>query len=180
MNSNLHGGTNASRSEGDATDDYRLRAARKRLAESSDQNDAIDGLREIVGNLLGSEEMGLFRVDRRTADYQMLWSFGIDPDHCDLRRVLGDVGLERVERGECHFELPADSALDSRPRTKAFVPIRLANDTVAVLAIMRLLPQKNGFDQTDMDLLALVSDEAGKALFGSTLKTTRDEPHDRK
>ena len=41
--------------------DLRLGAARKRLAESQGQEDAIDGVREIVANLLGCEEIGLFQ-----------------------------------------------------------------------------------------------------------------------
>jgi len=54
------------RTEADAMNDLRLGAARKRLAESQGQEDAIDAVREIVANFLGSEELGLFRVDRRS------------------------------------------------------------------------------------------------------------------
>ena len=62
----------------DPTTDVRLEAARERLAESSGQEDAIDGLREIVANFLGSEEMGLFQVDGGTSNFHVFWSFGID------------------------------------------------------------------------------------------------------
>ena len=55
--------------ESDAMNDLRLGAARKRLAESRGQEDAIDGVREIVANFLGSEELGLFRVDRGNAPF---------------------------------------------------------------------------------------------------------------
>ena len=84
----------------DSMNDLRLQAARKRLVESRDQEDALEGLREIAANLLGSEEIGLFRVDRGTATLQAFWSFGIDPEKYDLRRALGDAGLRRVMRGE--------------------------------------------------------------------------------
>ena len=47
----------------DPMNDLRLAAARKRLAESASEEDAIEGLREIVANLLGCEEIGLFKVD---------------------------------------------------------------------------------------------------------------------
>src|SRR5580700_9179869 len=89
----------------DPTIDLRLGAARERLAESKDQEDAIDGLREIVANFLGSEEIGLFRVDRNTSTFQVFWSFGIDLETYDLLRALGDAGLQRVMRGECHVDL---------------------------------------------------------------------------
>ncbi len=98
--------------------DLRLEAARKRLSESRSQEDAIEGLREIVANFLGSEEIGLFKVERRTATFQVYWSFGIDAENYDLLRVLGEAGLQRVMRGECHVVLP------SRHRSGAVVRSR--------------------------------------------------------
>lgn len=153
--------------EADATDDLRLSAARKRLAESSGQEDAIEGVREIVANFLGSEELGLFRVDRGNGAFHVFWSFGIDLEEYDLLRALGHPGLERVMRGECHVELAAGEHAGEMGRARAFVPIRVGNQTVAILAILRLLPQKLEFDIADMELFKLLSSEAAKPLFGS-------------
>jgi hypothetical protein len=149
--------------------DFRLEAARKRLAESRGQEDAVEGLREIVANFLGSEEIGLFRVDRRSATFRVFWSFGIDGENYDLPRALGETGLQRVMRGECHIDLPARGSSGAVARVRAFVPIRFANQTVAVLAILRLLPQKVAFDRSDMELFKLLSDEAAKPLFGPSV-----------
>jgi hypothetical protein len=151
--------------------DLRLGAARKRLAESRDQEDAVEGLREIVGNFLGSEEVGLFRVDRRTATFHLFWSFGIDPGKYDLLRALGDAGLRRVMRGECHIEHAERERSGVMARVQAFVPLRCANQTIAVLAILRLLPQKVAFDRHDMELFKLLSDEAAKPLFGASTQS---------
>ncbi len=175
MNSYPNCEAQATLTDGVAMEDFRMGVARKRLAESSDQRDALEGLREIVGNLLGSEEMGLFRVDPRTAEVEVVWSFGMNAEQYDLLQALGEKGLDRVERGECYFDWPTDGGVALAPRTKAFVPLRVADRTVAVLAILRLLPQKPGFDAADVDLLALVSDEAGKAVFGSIVKTEATE-----
>jgi hypothetical protein len=148
--------------------DPRLKAARKRLAESKDQEDAIEGVREIVANFLGSEEMGLFRVDRRTGTFQAFWSFGIDLEDYDLLRAMGEAGLERVMRGECHVELGARERSGPMAKAQAFVPISVAEQTIAILAILRLLPQKVAFDSSDMELFKLLSDEAAQPLFGPT------------
>jgi hypothetical protein len=150
----------------DPTMDLRLGAARERLAESRDQEDAIDGLREIVANFLGSEEIGLFRVDFKTSTFQVFWSFGIDLERYDLLRALGDAGLQRVMRGECHVDLGTRDGLGTMAKAQAFVPIRLASETIAILAILRLLPQKLAFDRSDMELFKLLSDEAAQPLFG--------------
>jgi hypothetical protein len=144
--------------------DLRLKTARRRLAECTGQKEAIEAVREIVSNFLGSEEMVLFHADCRNADFRALWSFGIEPEKCNLLWALNEKGLERVLHGECHVESSADAGGGTK-RVRAFVPIRVANDTVAVLAILQLLPQKPGFDHADMELLTLLSGEAGKALF---------------
>jgi hypothetical protein len=151
----------------DATNDLRLAAARKRLAESRGQDDALEGVREIVANFLGSEEMGLFRLNGSTKTFPIFWSFGIDPEKYDLLLALGDAGLRRVIGGECHVELAARDRSGTVAKVQAFVPIRLANQTIAILAILRLLPQKHGFDASDMELFKLLSDEAALPLFGA-------------
>jgi hypothetical protein len=144
--------------------DLKLGAARKRLAESRDQADAIEGLREIAANFLGSEEIGLFKVDRKTASLQLFWSFGIDVEKYDLPRALGDAGLRQIMRGECHVEFADRDHFAAQ--TQAFIPIRFANETVAILALLRLLPQKLAFDRSDMELFKILSDEAAQPLFG--------------
>lgn len=147
--------------------DLRLKTARRRLAECTGRSEAIEAVREIVSNFLGSEEMVLFQADCGNADFRTMWSFGIEPDKCNLLWALNEKGLERILRGECHVEAGADAS--GTKRVRAFVPIRVNDDTVAVLAILQLLPQKVGFDKADMELLALLSSEAGKALFHSGL-----------
>ena len=67
-------------------------------------------------------------------------------------------------RGECHVELAAHE--HSEARAQAFVPLRVANQTIAVLAILRLLPQKLAFSGSDMELFKLISNEAAEPLFG--------------
>jgi hypothetical protein len=147
----------------DSMNEARLEAARKRMAESRDPEDALEGLREIAANFLGSEEVGLFRVDQKTANPQAYWSFGIDLEKYDLRRVLGDAGLGKVMGGEYHV---SHGRTDASGRVQAFIPIRLANETVAIIAILRLLPHKHAFDKWDVELFKILSNEAGAALFG--------------
>jgi GAF domain-containing protein len=156
-------------SAANSTSELQLGAARKRLAESTGQEDAIDGLREIVATFLGSEELGLFRVDRSASNFQAFWSFGIDLEEYDLVAALGAAGLQRVMRGEHHVEVSAREHSGALSKAQAFVPIRFANQTVAILAILRLLPQKLAFDGHDIELFQLLSDEAATPLFGESV-----------
>ncbi len=72
MNDNQGGASGPKLTGSDAMNDLRLGAARKRLAESRNQEEAIDSLREIAATFLGSEEIGLFRVDREASNWRRL------------------------------------------------------------------------------------------------------------
>ena len=80
---------NRSGPSGGEMNDLRLEAARKRLAESRGQEDAIEGLREIVANFIGSEEIVLFKVDRRNATFHVFWVFRNRPRRLRPAASLG-------------------------------------------------------------------------------------------
>ncbi|HKF24080.1 MAG TPA: hypothetical protein VKE93_21085 [Candidatus Angelobacter sp.] len=145
--------------------DIRLDVARRRLRESVDQADALEGIREIVSNLLGSEEMGVFPVQHGKDVLPLLWSFGIDPRKHQTLDASYDGVVRSVIQGAPHIAL-----LNRNTPFSVLVPIRLKGQTVAILAILRLLPQKTGVDESDMKLLELLSDEAGQVLFACNSK----------
>ena len=168
MNARNHSAAGA-KAATESLEKLRLKTARKRLAASRNQQDALEGLREIVGTMLGSEEIGLFTLDGQTKRFRVLWSFGIDLEGYDLRKSLGDSGHQRIMQGEYHVDLGARHHSGKGATIQAFVPISIHGRTVAVLAILRLLPQKNGFDKSDFQLFQLLTHEAGVALFGGNV-----------
>jgi GAF domain-containing protein len=155
----------------DPMNELRLAAARKRLAESRDEEDAIEGLREIVANLLGCEEIGLFKVGPDGKTFSVCWSFGADLENYDLLKALGDTGRQHVMRGQFHVVVEDRVCASGMAKGQAFVPIRVANQTIGILAILRLLPQKAAFDAHDMELFKLLSNEAAAALFPLTSRS---------
>jgi len=148
--------------------DPRPDAAQKRLRECSDQKDACEAIREIVSNLLGCEEMALVQFDRASGGFSLIWSFGIEPKAFHLPAVFQGSGLPRVVAGEPYIEeAPGEPNLGGQGiKASAFVPIHFEGQTAGVLALLRLLPQKTKIDELDRGLLAVVSREAGKPLFG--------------
>jgi GAF domain-containing protein len=168
MNNNKNAAGAKTATSADPMNDLRLAAARKRLAESTNEEDAIEGLREIVANLLGCEEIGLFKVDPTIKTFAVRWSFGTDLENYDLLQALGNSGRQCVMRGDCHVDLADRDRSSGLTKAQAFVPIRIANQTIGVLAILRLLPQKMAFDAHDMELFKLLSDEAARPVFGLT------------
>lgn len=161
---------------GDPMNELRIATARKRLAETKSEEDAIEALREIVGALLGCEEIGLFKVDGADQPFSVCWAFGADLENYDLYKTLGEEGRGRVLRGECHVDLVKDDRSKATRRAQAFIPIRRAGHTIGILAILRLLPQKIAFDAHDMDLFRLLSEEAATPLFGESTRTRSTDP----
>lgn len=127
-------------------------------------------IREIVINLIGSEELAVLEVegDRfRTAD-----SFGIDDDACEgLSTEAGLVGRV-VSTGEPWIEGRSDASerTGSEEYLTACIPLRVEDRVFGAIAIFRLLPQKSaGLVDLDHELLELLAAQAGTALFCSTL-----------
>lgn len=174
MSANHLGAASAKVSAAESMIEMRLATARKRLAASCDQQDALEGLREIVGAFLGSEEIGLFMIDRGATSFKVCWSFGVDLENYDLHKALGKAGRERVMRGGYHVDIAGHDRGGKGKLAQAFIPIKVKARTVAVLAILRLLPQKNGFDRSDFELFDMLANEAGAPLFGGMLSTARE------
>jgi chemotaxis protein CheD len=171
------GGHLAEKEEGNppATEDLvdpRPDAARKRLRECKSQRDACEAIREIVSNLLGCEEIALFQLEPKTRLLSLIWSFGIQPAASNLPKLFSGSASAQVIAGEPYIDEHCGSAEigGQGEGAIAFIPIQVQGKTFGVLALLRLLPQKTRIDEQDLGLFAVLSKEAGKPLFGGTLK----------
>jgi hypothetical protein len=149
----------------DANEDPRQDAARTRLRESRNRADVIEGMREVVTNLLGCEEIGLYTVEQGKSS--LLWSFGIDSQKHATLDAFNGPALNRLLRGEFQIvQITRQGPDQGSPFVQVLVPICRSERTVAVLVMFKLLPQKTGFEEADLKLLRVLSEETGKALFG--------------
>jgi len=148
--------------------DPRPEAARKRLRESTDRSDACEAVREIVSNLLGCEEMALFQLDPKQGRFTLIWSFGIEAKTFHLPKVFVESALPGVMDGDAYVdEGLSDAQMGGKgEKATAFVPIQYRGATAGMLALLRLLPQKGKIDELDRGLFEVLSQEAGKPLFG--------------
>jgi hypothetical protein len=145
-------------------DHPKIYAARMRLQNSLDQADALEAIREIVANLLGSEEMALFRIDVKNAALWLYWSFGIDPNRFVVMDTIHDVQLERALAGETVVLDPDERLKNIDDHVTALVPVLIDGVTAAVLVIFRLFTHKRGIDATDREILSVLSNCSGRAV----------------
>ena len=81
--------------------------------------------------------------------------------------------LHRVLQGELHVAQVAHKGHShyGQKSLRALIPIRLKERTVAILVMLKLLPLKVEFDEADINLVKLLSAEAGRSLFEGSANT---------
>lgn len=141
-------------------------AARTRLLNAVDQADALDAIREIAGNLIGTEEVAVFKVDKLRSELWLYWSFGVDPNKYAVLEVGREPKLKKVLSGKCLYRLRLshENLLSTEDPVTALIPIRIEGNTVAVIVLFRLFPHKGLLNQTDHELCEVLSNCAGRAI----------------
>lgn len=155
----------------------KIYAARMRLQHTVDQADGIDAIREIAANLMGCEQLALYKVDDSAATLWLYWSFGIDPNKYAVLDLTKEPALSEVLTGAVVYAEPgkAGNLLSVADDVTAIVPIVISEVVVAVLVLFRLLPQKMSFDVADRELCRVISGCAGRAISPPNTRLTRGD-----
>jgi hypothetical protein len=140
-----------------------LYVASYQLHGTLDRERVIDAIKEIIINLVGSEELAIWERDGDGLLRLAGW-FGIDPDAWNS--AGGDV-IGACLRGGERF-IAGEGALVPQGRETnltACIPLRLDEHVVGMIAIFRLLPQKDGLALVDLELFDLLASHAASALY---------------
>lgn len=135
-----------------------LYVASYRLHSTLDRAEVLEAIKEIVVNLIGSEEFGVFQLDESAA-LRLVTSFGID-ESAWAEAPAGSLPARVAASGDMHLS-------DGSGEFLAVVPLRLDDRVVGVVAIFRLLPHKPELEDLDHELLDLLGAQAGAALYCS-------------
>jgi len=150
----------------EVSDQAKVYAARMRLQNALDQADALDAIREIAGNLIGTEEVGVFKVDKKLSKLWLYWSLGIDPNKHAVLEVHREPKLKQVLKGKAVFRprMPKGNLLTTDDPVSALVPILVNGNPVAVIVLFRLFPHKPGIEMVDREICEVLSNCAGRAV----------------
>jgi len=148
-----------------------LYVASYRLHGTVDCGELMLALQEIVSNLVGSEEMGVFELSKDGKVLSLAASLGLDPQrYRDLpadRGLIGQAlrtGQTWVADGE---SVPCRA--EGEENLTACVPLLLGERPLGVIAIFRLLSHKPQIEDVDRELFELLAAQASVALYCTRL-----------
>jgi len=150
-----------------------LYVASYRLHGTLDREELYLAIQEILSNLIGCEEAGLFEVAAEAAKLKLIASFGIEREPwLELPLGEGIIGQSAVT-GEI-FIGPSGAARSPREEhLTVSLPVTLDGRVIAVIALFRLLSHKGELTEIDRELLDLLANQAGTALYCTKLHAER-------
>jgi nitrate/nitrite-specific signal transduction histidine kinase len=152
-----------------------LYVASYRLHGTLDRTELLAILQEIVANLIGCEEMGVFELDGEAEVLRLAAAHGIDPGRfAEIRVGAGIIG-RCVRDGESFVNGSREGArLPEEAHLTACVPLKLEGRAFGAIALFRLLPQKAaGYEPIDYELFDLLASHAATALYATRLHAER-------
>lgn len=140
-----------------------------RLHSTLNYEEVVRIVKEIIINMIGSEEFYIYLVDEPTNQLLMITYEGdVPPDH-DKRPFGDDLIGNCVKSGESFIAdlEDNDSAVGGNP--VACIPMKVADRVMGVIVIQKLLIQKDGFQAVDYELFEMLGGHAATAIYGSHL-----------
>ena len=143
----------------------RMAAAIQRLKDSREE-DALEVVEEIVSQLLGCEEYALLAVEDYGARLVPVAAMGLSLERFHALLVpQGIVG--QVARHGVPYLVGRTSFIGASPHEvglTACIPLCSRRQVFGVLALFRMLPQKRGLNEEDLELLDLIAERGVVAL----------------
>lgn len=144
-----------------------LYVASYRLHGTLDREEVLATIQEILINLVGSEEIGIFEMDTKHSELVLASSFGIDAK-CYRTIPLGSGVIGRVAvTGEAYLVGQGNRGGESPDESNltACIPLKVDGQVMGAIAVFQLLQQKSGFEPVDQELFDLLATHAGMALY---------------
>jgi len=150
----------------------KLYAGAQRLHQAVKEGAVAEAIVEIGSNLIGCEQMAVIVASGKRKNVDFIGSVGLNRKQLKAVRMSAREIIEEAT-GSVYIANDGgkpDPLLQSLGIT-AFVPFWLDYTTKGAIAFFDLLPQRNGLDSTDRELLTLLRAYAGPCL--STSKQNR-------
>ena len=146
-----------------------LYVASQRLHSTLNYDEVVGIVKEIVINLIGSEEFAIYVVESTGTSLVLVGQEGMEQTATPSVPIGTGILGECAQRGEIHLAPSGASMHTMGPEPIACIPLKVGEDVVGVIAIHTLLRQKAEFRAVDLEMFELLGGHAGSALYVSSL-----------
>lgn len=156
----------------------RLYAASAGIINAVEDGDVHAAIGEILGNLIGSEEVAIFHYHKDDRRFDHAWSAGLSDELLGQLKRGTTIMRRTVDEGMTQFrELQINSCLEpSEQHLTASVILKSSRQVVGVILIFGLLPQKSGFEWVDYELLKFLETYGAVAIQLQNLQKSAGAP----
>jgi nitrate/nitrite-specific signal transduction histidine kinase len=146
-----------------------------RLHATLDPGGVMKIIQDILIELVGAEEFGIFLLDKEQTRLELVAGEGIRErlPATSLPSGEGVVG-EVATSGEAFYFEPKSESEQEVGLPRAAIPMRMDGESVGVMVIYKLLSHKAGFSDLDHQLLELLAAHAATALVSARLHSLLD------
>jgi len=138
--------------------------------------DVVDTVKEILINLIGAEAFALFWAEERAGVLRTEATQGMGSAVPSEVRFKAGPLKRAVENGESYYADPLpDTSRINPAQPIACMALKISGRVIGVVAIYRLLAQKQRFLPLDFELFTLLAGHAATALFCSKLYQRSEE-----
>ncbi|HYC88431.1 MAG TPA: GAF domain-containing protein [Thermoanaerobaculia bacterium] len=152
-----------------------LYVASYQLHSTLDFREVIQIVQEIVINLIGAEAFAILLLDEKTNELKTIAFEGDDvmPGLGQISTRLGEGVMGTVAKtGESYYvnqDIDAERGTITLEKPLAAVPLKIKEHVIGLIAIYKLLQQKDAFSAVDYELFSLLAAHAATAIFSSKL-----------
>lgn len=149
----------------------RLYVASLQLHASPERDEVLGAIRDIAATMIGCEEVAVYTVARPEARLVPIAAFGLERER--LAPVsIGSGVIGRTALSGDRYVRSGDADPEATPEESelsACIPLKVEATVTGVIVLFRLLSHKLGLDESDQELLDLLSGQAATALYCADL-----------
>jgi len=146
-----------------------LYIASYQLHSTLDFKEVLKIILEIVINLIGAEEFGVLLLDEKTNRLEPVASEGLVTSELPSVAVGNGIIGESVDSGDNYFIETMDGYERDFEKPIVCIPLKIKDHVIGVIAIYKLLTQKDEFNDVDYELFTLLAGHAATAVFSSRM-----------
>jgi len=149
-----------------------LYVASYQLHGTLDRQRVLDAIKEIVINLIGSEELAIWELDEEREELKLATSFGIDEQAWSTVPLDSNSGVVGLVTASGESFVAGRSPIVPTGREAgltACVALKLDERVIGAIAIFSLLSQKEALEPVDFELFDLLASHGATALYCTRL-----------